>query len=257
MIPNFNSLKEVSDYAYLLLRENKISLIKTVPDEEIINVFTAGERFLQETANKFCSDLGITKNIVETHLQPSIPGAIGLCDDQLYNTKITISFNPLFLFSYEGFLTVLVHEISHIGNLLYEHNINFWLIYFNALKTLKILDEDLNFEDEMIKRGSQYIHRSRLGSYIRNHYDPSVLSERLVALKRHKVFRNQLKYSDILKDYCVKYCLDYNIRYRRKEIGDLKFENIEKSWNRYYDGEQYYKNLRKIYEYRQRKQMNQ
>lgn len=86
--------------------------------------------------------------------------------------------------------------------------------------------------------------------------DPIVLSERLDVLKRHKIFRNQLKYSDILKDYCVKYCLDYNIRYRQ-EIGDLKFENIEKSWNRYYDGEQYYQNLRKIYEYRQRKQKNQ
>ena len=256
MIPNFNSLKEVSDYAHLLLRENNKNLIKTIPAEEIINFFTAGERFLQETANKLCSDLGVTKNIVETHLQPSIPGAIGLCDDKLYNTKITISINPLFLFSYEGFLSILVHEISHIGNLPYEHNKDFWLTYFNALKTLKILDEGLKFEDEMIKRGSQYIHRSGLDSYIRNHYDPIVLSERLDVLKRHKVFRNQLKYSDILKDYCVKYCLDYNIRYRQ-EIGDLKFENIEKSWNRYYDGEQYYQNLRKIYEYRQRKQKNQ
>lgn len=141
MIPTFNSLKEVRDYAHELLRENNKRLIKTIPEEEIINLFTAGERFLQETANKFCSDLGITKNIVETHLQPSIPGAIGLCDDKLYKTKITISFNPLFLFSYEGFLSVLVHEISHIGNLLAGHSLDFWMVYFNALKTLKIIED--------------------------------------------------------------------------------------------------------------------
>ena len=257
MTTTFNSLKEVSDYAHLLLRENNQSLIKKIPEEEIINLFTAGERFLQETANEFCSDLGISKNIIETHLLPSIPRAFGTCDDTLFNAEITISFDVLFLLSYEGLLSVLVHEISHIGNTLLEHNKEFWLIYFNALKILEIIDEDLKFEDEMVKfSADQYIHRSRLGTRIRNLYDPIVLEKRLVALKSHKVFRNKLKYTDMLKDYCIKYSLDYNFRYRKNEIGDLKFENIEKSWNKYYDRDQYYHNLRKIYEYRQRKQVD-
>lgn len=257
MTTTFNSLKEVSDYAHLLLRENNQSLIKKIPEEEIINLFTAGERFLQETANKFCSDLGVAKNIIETHLQPFIPRAVGCCENKLFNAKIAISFDALFLFSYEGLLSVLVHEICHIGNSLLGHNKEFWLIYFNALKILEIIDKDLKFEDEMAKFSTnQYIHRSGLDSDIRNHYDPIVLAKRLDALRRHKVFRDKLKYTDMLKDYCIKYSLDYNFRYRKNDIGDLRFENIEKSWNKYYDGEQYYHNLRKIYEYRQRKQVD-
>ena len=124
----FNSFREISDYAHTLLHDNNYTFIREIPAEEIIHLFVASERYIQDAYNKytlFTATLShplfyFTPNILKVKCRsywPSNLTTVILIETLIFSSWYLLgcSFDDLCLFFCQMMYLIEYHEVFDQG----------------------------------------------------------------------------------------------------------------------------------------------
>lgn len=252
----FNSLKEVSDCAHGLIRDQREKELKALNPSELLEWFIASQRFVAKKAVEIINDAGIKVENQSLNINVACFYFDNYYGGYCGKRQIIVGTQKMFTSSYNQLISTIIHEVTHLE--IMDHSDNFWQRCLEILKIEGFAELGLSVEDAFVKDTlSVYRHPTEKIPLLHGSFIPEISAgnnlceqcdnflRKYHQIRRNPIFGrdnwcnirrlNDMDFKDDIIRLCKLYEVNYNRIYRLSHDGISKpdFMGIDNRWNPY------------------------